>query len=156
MDASPDPSLWCWLWPVWIHFPKVNPLTHLDYWHRCYISLPALHSTRTNWWQRYQVPLSSLHCLQTSCLYVPLLPVQNNIVILANVAGRAQWKRFLQRQHCDDQLPHQDSFMGHLEDEVEQGFSLSEITAWESVASDKADLMKVLIWIFKCLFQQSI
>lgn len=71
-----------------------------------------------------------------SCLYVPLPARQNNSTILANVARHAQWKLncFLHKQLCDDQLPYQDSFMGHSEDEREQGRPLGDIRAWESVA----------------------
>lgn len=69
-----------------------------------------------------------------SCLYVPSPARRNNSTILTNVASHTQWKLncFLHKQLCDDQLPNQDPFMGHSEDEMEQGRPLEDIRAWES------------------------
>lgn len=81
------------------------------------------------------VQILSMDCAffgRQSCLYVPSLAWQNNSTILANVARHAQWKLncFLQKQLCDDQLPNQDPFMGHPEDEREQGCPLGDGLVW--------------------------
>ncbi len=71
-----------------------------------------------------------------SCLYVPLPAPPNNSTILTNVARHAQWKLncFLHKPFYDNQLPNQDPFTGHSEDEREQGCPLGDIRFWESVA----------------------